>query len=218
MKWQSRFLEAMPEIEAEYPKAKWIFATFTVKNCAITELRETITRMNQAFVRLSKRKEWPGKGWVKCVEVTRSADGAAHPHIHALIMVKPSYFTGQYYLKHEEWRDLWRNAARLDYDPQVNVRAVKENGRKGGIQAAIAETLKYTVKPDDMTKDAPWLWELTEQLYKTRAVSVGGVLRAFMRDDDPEPEEEQDVENQGGQFFQWEPGRRKYYRRENQQD
>jgi hypothetical protein len=51
---------------------------------------------------------------------------------------------------------------------------------------AICETLKYAVKPADLLADPQWLDELTKQLQKTRAISIGGCLREFFSEDDPE--------------------------------
>ncbi|WP_350437555.1 protein rep, partial [Pseudocitrobacter faecalis] len=41
-----------PRIVADYPDARWMFLTLTVRNCAIGELGETLNRMNMAFQRL----------------------------------------------------------------------------------------------------------------------------------------------------------------------
>ncbi|WP_250382399.1 protein rep, partial [Escherichia coli] len=96
----------------------------TVRNCAIGELGETLSRMNMAFQRLKDRKEFrPVQGWIRTTEVTRGSDGSAHPHFHTLMMVPPSMFTRDY-VKHARWVELWRECLRVDYDPSVDVRAV----------------------------------------------------------------------------------------------
>ena len=57
-----------------------MFLTLTVRNCAIEELGETLSRMNTAFQRLKDRKEFrPVQGWIRTTEVTRGSDGSAHP-------------------------------------------------------------------------------------------------------------------------------------------
>jgi hypothetical protein len=58
--------------------------------------------------------------------------------------------------------------------------------------AAVCETLKYSVKEEDLVIDADWLIEITKQLHKTKAVSIGGCLRAFMKE---ESEEDDDLVN-----------------------
>ncbi|MDI5829687.1 protein rep, partial [Salmonella enterica subsp. enterica serovar Kentucky] len=41
----------MPKIVADYPDARWMFVTLTVRNCDIADLGETLTAMNAAFQR-----------------------------------------------------------------------------------------------------------------------------------------------------------------------
>ena len=48
----------------------------------------------------------------------------AHPHFHALLLVKPSYFA-KGYIKQSDWVEMWAKALRADYLPSVNVKAVK---------------------------------------------------------------------------------------------
>lgn len=187
--WRARFYKAVPEYLKEYPTRKPVFLTLTVRNCAISELRATVDQMNAAFARMTKRKSWPGMAWVKSLEVTRGADGSAHPHFHVLMFVKPSYFTRDY-IKQSAWRELWQSCLKVDYLPVVNIKTVKPKTATGDtladIKVAIMETLKYGVKPDDLTCDGQWLMELTQQLHKTRAVAVGGELRPYLREDEPE--------------------------------
>lgn len=188
--WVARALQGMPRIESDYPKARWIFLTLTVKNCELTELRGTVTQMNKSFARMTQRKAWPGVGWARSLEVTRNAETReAHPHFHVLVMVKPSYFSHGY-LKHEAWREMWQECLRADYLPMVNVKTVKPKASAVGdlspMAASIQETFKYAVKPDDLVSDSDWLHELTRQLHKTRSINIGGVLKNYWSSEEPE--------------------------------
>jgi plasmid rolling circle replication initiator protein Rep len=193
--WQARFYQSLPKIIEEQPKARWLFLTLTVRNCPIGELAETLTAMNAGWKRLIERREFrPVLGWVRTTEVTRGQDGSAHPHFHALVMVPPSWFRGQTYVKQARWVELWADCMRLDYVPVVDVRAVKAIPPEAGqtsldamgqaLQRAIAETLKYSVKPSDMTADADWFLELTRQTHKRRFVATGGALKNVLRVDE----------------------------------
>jgi plasmid rolling circle replication initiator protein Rep len=155
--------------------------------------------MNQAWTRLSQRKQFPAIGFVKSTEITRGADSTAHPHFHCLLMVESSYFKGTNYLSQEKWTNLWKESLRIDYTPVVNVKAVKENSKKitesdaalkpkvGGIEGAICETFKYSVKPDDLiSSDPDWLVELTSQLHKTRSIALGGLFKEYLSEEEPE--------------------------------
>ena len=61
----------------------------------------------------------------------------------------PSYFSGKNYIKQPEWVEMWQKALRADYAPSVNVKTVKQFA-EGQLDKAICETLKYSVKPDDL--------------------------------------------------------------------
>ena len=218
--WQARFLQALPSIEAAYPTARWLFLTLTVRNCPVDDLRRTLRSMNEAWHRLVKRPEFAGnvQGWVRATEVTRGQDDSAHPHFHSLLMVRPSYF-GKGYVTQSRWAELWQQCARLDYRPIVDIRTVR--ARRGApvekpLRQALAETLKYSVKPSDM--EGEWLIELTRQVHKLRFVASGGVLKNVLRESD---ESEQDLlladgNGEGGDpvlIFNWRREIRRYVER-----
>jgi len=135
-----------------------------------------------------KRKFFPAIGWVRSLEITRNPQtGQAHPHFHCLLMVTSSYWKKENYINQKQWGQYWQEAMRLDYQPMVDVRAVKgKDGSKYGITSGILETLKYEVKEQDLIVDAKWLLELTQQLSKMRAFAVGGVLKEYIDENEPE--------------------------------
>jgi len=222
--WQARFLKVLPSIEAEHPTSRWLFLTLTVRNCPIDELRHTIQDMNQAWHRLIKRREFDSNvlGWIRTTEVTRSKDDSAHPHFHVLMMVRPSYFTHNY-VTQKRWTEIWQDCARLGYTPIVNVKAVRPKSGVGSIdqtplRRAVSETLKYSVKPQDMRDD--WLIQLTQQVHHLRFIASGGVLKNVLREgeetesdlllaDDPSATDasEPDV------YFRWHRTIRRYVKR-----
>ena len=220
--WQARFLKVLPSIEQAYPTARWLFLTLTVRNCAITDLRRTIQDMNKSWHRLIKRQEFNVvQGWIRTTEVTRGRDDSAHPHFHVLMMVRPSYFSSNYYVTQRRWTELWQDCARLDYTPIVHVKAVKAKHSIGGIdesplRRAVSETLKYSVKPSDMRDD--WLIALTKQVHQLRFIASGGVLKDILREGE---EKEEDLllaeDGEGGEpelFFDWERSIRRYVKGE----
>lgn len=217
--WRARFLRAVPEVERAYPTHRWLFLTLTAKNVPLGELRVQLRHMNRAWERLRHRRAFPGHGFVKTLEVTRSEIGEAHPHFHCLILVPASYFSHGY-LSQEKWTELWKNCLGVDYTPIVNVKAVKS--RKGEDRQtqtikAVLETLKYGVKVQDLVADSDWLAELTYQLKNARAVSVGGVLREFMSEAEPEDLtdesiDEEIIESDGELWFTWKTLKKRYVR------
>lgn len=192
--WRARFIKALPEIQAKYPTGRWIFVTLTVKNCELTNLRATLTWMNDAWHKLIKRKVFPALGFIKSTEVTRGADGTAHPHFHCLMLVPAGYFS-KGYMPQAKWVALWQSCLKTDYAPILDVRVVKStkpalddslDASNAALLRAICETLKYAVKPSDLLADPEWLGELTKQLQKTRSISIGGCLKEFFSEDEPE--------------------------------
>lgn len=217
MKWRARFLTAAPRVTEAYPTHRWLFLTLTVANCPVEELRATLQLMGKSWERLTKRKTWSGVGWIRSTEVTRSKNGYAHPHYHCLILVRSSYFTHGY-INQSEWTQIWKECLRVEYTPVVHVTAVKSKNGKGeaALQKAILETMKYGVKVQDLTADANWLAELTHQVRNTRAISIGGVLRDFIKDEEPvdlihdEDEDPEVKEKEAELWFSWQSLRRKY--------
>jgi plasmid rolling circle replication initiator protein Rep len=207
--WKALMYKSYDEIMQKHPTHRFVFLTLTIKNPTIGDLRETIQHMNKSWQRLIKRKEFMAvvDGWIRTTEVTRpkqprknkkdpivycpeTKNTHAHPHFHVILMVDPSYF-GRNYIKQLKWAELWGDCLRADYVPVVDVRVVKP--KKGadddGMKAAIAETLKYAVKPDDIMHDnedpkaREWFYELTRQTHKLRFVATGGVLKNALKAD-----------------------------------
>lgn len=233
--WRAKFFQVLPKVSEAYPTAGWIFLTLTVRTCPLDELRDTLTWMNKSWERLTKRKEFPALGFIKSVEVTRSHDGLAHPHFHCLLMVPAGYFTRNY-ISQARWTELWQESLRADYTPIVNVKRVKDRGKSSksrpaasengqaegidkGLLKAICETLKYSVKPGDLVADPEWLSELTKQLHKTRAIAIGGILREYLSEEEPEDlinagiEDEEVSEDDPKLIFDWATIVRRYKKR-----
>jgi plasmid rolling circle replication initiator protein Rep len=185
--WKARLGEALPLIERDYPKVRWLHLTLTVRNCPINGLRDTLKSMNSAWKRLTELKKFPAIGYFKSLEVTRGNDGSAHPHFHILLMVMPNYFGGNY-IKQDKWVEMWKKALRVDYDPGAYIQSIKTNSDRDSFDI-IKEVAKYTVKGDDLVHDEIWLSEYTKQVYKTRAISLGGILKQYLSEEEATNEE-----------------------------
>ena len=183
--WKAKAFKILPMVVEAYPKHRWLFLTLTVRNCKITELKDTLQWLNKSWQRMSQRKKFPAIGWIRSTEVTRGRDGSAHPHFHCLLLVKPSYF-GKYYMRQKDWVELWRSCLRIDYNPVLDIRPVKQ-GRQP--MELVPEILKYCVKESDLVADREWFLELTRQMHKMRTVATGGVLKEYLKQLEQEPED-----------------------------
>ncbi len=144
---------------------RWLFLTLTVKNCSGDDLQDTINLLMESWRRLSERKAFKNAvvGWFRAFEITRNMlEDTYHPHFHVLLGVRPSYFRKKdEYLRTEDWVKLWRESLKVDYDPIVDVRIVKNKRNpekemkileEKGIElsgSAVAELAKYSTKADD---------------------------------------------------------------------
>lgn len=194
--WKGRFINAWERIKELAPKGQYIFLTLTVPNVPVTELKKTLEKMNKAWDRMTKRKGWPALGFARSTEVTieKTREGYVHPHFHALVMVRPSYFTHGY-MTADVWLEWWAAALKMDVSEfkgmTPNIKAVK-----GDIGNAVKEVFKYAVKgvgaPDEDIDDC-WIetfLELDRQLKGTRAQALGGVIRKAFKNQGDITEEE----------------------------
>jgi hypothetical protein len=138
-------------------------------------------------------------------------------------MVPPAYFQGDY-LKQEEWAGLWRQCLRINYRPVVDIRAVKlalvpdsqrVNNSPKNMWAAVAEILKYAVKPSDMVRDHDWFLTLVDQVHKTKGVAIGGILKRYIKERKQEsltsePREAPAEKTKEQLYFGWKQQVRKY--------
>ena len=223
LKWRARLFEALPGFLEDQPTVQFIFLTLTVKNCVLWELRSTVRHMNKAWRRLTQRKCFPVLGWLKSLEVTKSEDLTAHPHFHCFLVVPSDYFS-HLYVTHSVWQQWWRKSLKVDYDPILNIKKVKSKmlneEYSTGLITAICETLKYSVKPSDLIYDSEWLVTLTQQMYKIRAINVGGILKPYLSDLGVENDNEdlvnvdsnlnEDGDNQDEVFFDWNSSVKRY--------
>lgn len=196
---------------------RFLFITLTLKNCAITDLKTTISHLNKSFTRLAKRRTWPGLGYLKSVEVTRGHDGSAHPHLHVIVGVKPSYFSHGY-IRQAEWVQAWRECLKVDYNPMLDVQALKSDDSMVGL---LTEVIKYQTKPNDLLfAGREWFLEYTKQIHGTKAIAFGGLFREYFKnfdrdatDEDLIGESEDDEDpgvDEGHLFFGWRRIERKY--------
>ncbi|MCA3199270.1 protein rep [Cupriavidus sp.] len=181
-------INCLPGIIAPHEPLSWVMLTLTVRNVPVFELKATVRHMLQSWRRLTRCDVWPAVGWLRSVELTINPDTReAHPHIHALLAVKPGYFNGRNYITQARWAELWQRSLKVDYTPIVDVRRVKPRqdlpGLSSGIQAAlggISEVMKYVTKPSDLSRMPTVTVAALEALYRVRMVEGGGILKGIL--------------------------------------
>lgn len=163
-----------------------LFLTLTSKNEAIERLRATIKHMNEAFHRMQRTKRFKSSilGYIKAIEIlgNKTKNGESHVHFHCLLVVPRSYFSGKYYIKQEEWVEMWKKALRVDYEPIVDVRRVRAKKDYSSEFVASKETIKYSVKHTDLVNRTDEDFRhIINQTKGMRFISTGGVLKEMIK-------------------------------------
>ncbi|MCE2345808.1 protein rep, partial [Streptococcus thermophilus] len=180
MKYAYQTSRIVDETIKQEPKGRFLFLTLTVKNVEGEALNSTISQLTKSFDRLFKRAKVQRNllGYLRSVEVTHNEnDKTYHPHIHVLMMVRPSYFQSKKdYITQKEWSDMWSQSLKVDYTPMIDIRTVKETGK--GLRGGVLETAKYPTKPIKLDiENKQVVDDLYNGLYRKRQLGYGGLFK-----------------------------------------
>lgn len=207
--WRAKLLRGLESYQLENKKTQALFLTLTVRNCKVYELRDTISQLHSSFKRLTLIRGFPAQAWFRRTEVTVNKglnlggpllSASLHPHIHALLLVRPSYWSRDYWTQ-LRWQQEWQMAARLDYSPIVDIRRARAKGCSNkdsqcpGI-APILEAAKYTTKATDLLKLGELLPWFNSEMKNLRLYGVSGSLRKHIQPREPQAEELLDASDQ----------------------
>lgn len=187
MKHFAQARKIVTEVVKRKPKARWFFLTLTVKNSYDgTELKESLRSLAQGFRRMMGYKKVKQNfiGFMRITKVTvNKIDNSYSQHLHVLLCVENTYFKNtENYITQKQWMAFWKRAMKLDYDPIVDIRAIKPKNEHNTNIESIDETSKYPFKDiDEMTgnqeRNLQIVKDLEEGLYRKRLVSYGGLLK-----------------------------------------
>lgn len=181
--------QVMNEIQRERPELTPIFLTLTLRNCKADQLSTTLDAVFQGWNRMfsgnSKLKRVV-TGWFRALEITyNEQEDSYHPHIHAILLVPPGYFTTpKDYMTNEKWVKSWRRAVRLDYDPSCRIQAIDAAADERA--GAVAEVAKYTVKDADYIKADEALTDKLVSIFNSalkgrRLYAFGGLMKEIAK-------------------------------------
>lgn len=172
----TRLVDALPD-------RTWVHMVLTVKNVLSGQLQSTITELFRASTHLlSKNKEFKNAfhGALRCLEVTyNEQSGTYHPHLHILLTGDKSLNNNaRKRISKKRLGELWKDAAGLDYDPQIHLDYTVDSG-------VVAEIAKYCVKPLNLDLDSRTRGLVLESLYAAlhgrRLVQTYGEIRTTLR-------------------------------------
>jgi len=194
MKQSNQLTQILTEAVKQRKTGRFLFLTLTVKNTTGDLLKSELRQMGRAIAKIFQYKKVAKNllGYVRSTEVTinHEADQLMyHHHMHVLLFMKSSYFTGtDNYISQAEWTRYWQRAMKLAYVPVVNIEAVKPNvnRHKNSLLASAQETAKYQVKSKDILtnnqeQDLQVIDDLEQALAGSRQISYGGLLKEIRK-------------------------------------
>ncbi len=194
MKQSNQLTQILEEAVKQRKTGRFLFLTLTVENTTGDLLKSELRQMGRAIRDLMRYKKLAKNllGYVRSTEVTVNHEANQpmyHHHMHVLLFMKSSYFTGtDNYISQAEWTGYWQRAMKLTYVPIVNVEAVKPNVKrqKNSLLASAQETAKYQVKSKDILtnnagQDLHVIDDLEQALAGSRQISYGGLLKEIRK-------------------------------------
>lgn len=195
--WRARLLGGLQSFKSEQHKISAIFLTLTMRNCQLYELRDSINHLHSSFKRLSVVRDFPVQAWFRRTEVTVNKGircggplfgSSVHPHIHALLLVRPSYWSRDYWSQ-LRWQQEWQMAANLDYAPVIDIRRTRAKTSPGSQPsdpslASILEAAKYSTKATDLLGLGNLLPSFHAEMKHLRLYGVSRKLQRHIKSQD----------------------------------
>ena len=182
IKWVAQTKPVLNKINLTRQNPRYIFITITIKNIYANEVNEALNNLIKAWDRFCKLKDIKEAfdGMIRSTEITYNAyKKTYHPHIHALILCNEKYFK-ETYISQKKLQKLWKQSAKLKYNPSVDIRAVTtENGIP---EKATIETLKYAIKPTAYKIDPCVTQTLLYALKNRKLISYTGIFSKIRKE------------------------------------
>jgi plasmid rolling circle replication initiator protein Rep len=77
-KLRIRIFHGLPRLLADYPTARFLLLTLTIKNCHYRQLRSQVGEMKKGWKRLCEQSRFPAIGYLKTLEISRPRDYFYH--------------------------------------------------------------------------------------------------------------------------------------------
>lgn len=178
-------IEAMYNYLKDTTKLNYLFITLTAPNVKGDKLSKELNDYTSSFKRMIKTKkiEKINKGYIAKLEITYNfEEDTYHPHYHILMAVPNQYFKNpDYYIKQNEWLEIWQKAKRDKNITQVDVRKV-QNKNNEGISSEVLELAKYMAKSADYFNSLDVFETYFNETHKKRFMRYGGLFKEALKD------------------------------------
>lgn len=170
-------------VRARIPRASFLHFCATAPDCNPSQIRETIQALKAGWQRLVRKAVFRKHcvGWFLTFDVIASEKKRAleNAHIHAVVVMKPSY-SGRHYLNMKRWERLWQSCV----DPRF-YRSIQVHKRQNVARLA-AYVIKYS--PNSFFAslnlgilDPERIIERQTQIQDLRRYTAGGLLREYTK-------------------------------------
>lgn len=176
--------QVLESIQA-FDSVRYLMLTLTIRNPDTDNLKSAVREMMEGYRRMFMYKKIKDSvtGWLRALEVhpQKTNPKKSHPHFHVLLIVPSKYFQigSDIYISQKEWQQLWKKAMKLNYNPSVDIRAIKpKNESSDPLASLINEVVKYPVKSTDLSILSQEVFEIfVGQMKGIRNLGYGGIFK-----------------------------------------
>lgn len=149
-----------------------LMVTLTVPNVPADQLRSELRHLSRSWHKLMRRQRYAAwADYVRKLEITYNrARDDYHPHIHAVVFVRPGYLSGRQYISQQQLLADWRDVTGMPQITQVDVRRCRDRGTS----SAVLEVAKYSAKASDYSHSEQVLDAMYTALHHTRLMDYAG--------------------------------------------
>lgn len=174
-------IETLHKVKEIDPDSKFLFLTLTVKSVPSSEITEALNSMTKGFTRLVNNRAFKMrvKGFLKVLGLKfNHTEGMFRLYYQLILCVSKSYKKNKkkLYWEMDDWTQVWRQSARLTYDPHVWVREITGGDRGLGRAARHLSRRFECIVSDDPDYTDQIVASLRKHLKNRRMVSFAGIL------------------------------------------
>lgn len=176
-------LDTLKELKPTMQNKRVAMLTLTIRNIKPYALKDCLKSMSKAWKRLYQAKIFePVWGWARCTEITYNiTTKTCHPHMHILLIWENDNLNIAETMA--TMKSGWKAAARLGYQPIIDLREAYSKEGDDDIIAAAGEAFAYSIKPaTTAAMSLQHLKEFADAIAGYRFISYGGsIKRARMK-------------------------------------
>ena len=159
-----------------------LFGTLTMQNVDEENIRHAIEQLNYSWYKLKNYKAIKPYilGTIKRIEVKTNNDtGTFNVHIHIIMLVRPTFYSGKARLNHSQWSSLWSKALKQGYTADIKVSRVKDFEQalqKMHYMVKVNEDIAQ-INPDATDEDLSHIIQANNGKYRKHLLTLTGMYK-----------------------------------------